>query len=64
MKQYIATLSHDKGKCKLLVLAENEQHAIELIMKAENCPASAIERIEEALYYKKDGTISHSKYHQ
>jgi len=55
MNQYIITLKHDKGTFKMRVIAENEQAAKEMIMKAENCPLCAIIRIREARYFKKDG---------
>jgi len=42
MTKYTVTVAHDKGKTKIATWAENEQSAIEQVMKAENCPRSAI----------------------
>jgi nitrate reductase NapAB chaperone NapD len=45
MKNYKITLKHDKGKINLIVKASNEEEAINKILNAENCPKSAIIKI-------------------
>lgn len=53
MKKYIATINSDHGKHKLIVLASDKETAIEMILKAEGCPDSAIFKMQEVeLYYK------------
>ena len=50
MKQYIVTIQHDKGTTKIRVIAANEEAAKQMVMKAENCPASAITKVRRAAY--------------
>lgn len=53
MNRYTATIKHDTGKYKITTDAENQEKAIELICKAENCPACAIIKLtEKELFYK------------
>jgi len=47
MKTYKLTLKHDNGKVNLIVKAETAEQAKQLVMKAENCPPSAIIKIYE-----------------
>jgi len=47
MKTYKLTLKHDNGKVNLIVKAETAEQAKQLVMKAENCPPSAIIKTAE-----------------
>ena len=47
MKTYKLTLKHDNGTVNLIVKAENEEAAKQIVMKAEGCPARAITKIKE-----------------
>lgn len=58
MKQFIVTVQHDKGKAKIRVPAMNEEAARVLAATIEGCPPSAIIRVREAAYIKKDKSIS------
>lgn len=51
MKRYKVTLKHDNGIVNLTTSANNEQQARELILKHEQCPESAILRLEILPYY-------------
>ena len=46
MKTYRLTLKHDTGKIRIKTTAENKETAINIIMQFENCPRSAIVKIE------------------
>lgn len=46
MKTYCVTVKHDNGKCRISLMAQNEDAAKRMIMKAENCPECAIQKIE------------------
>jgi hypothetical protein len=43
---YRATLRHDTGKTTVSITASSAENAFELICKAENCPVSAIVKLE------------------
>ena len=43
---YKAKLKHDSSTVNLSITASSEDNAKELICKAENCPVSAIDKIE------------------
>lgn len=62
MTKYIATLKHDKGTVKISVLASDIETAKILILKAENCPESAIKSIKANKYitvYVVQGSYGH-----
>jgi hypothetical protein len=52
IKQYRVFLTHDKGRAVIRVPARNKKVARDLIMKAEGCPARAIQSVE---VYEADG---------
>jgi hypothetical protein len=45
MKRFIVVFRHDYGKFCLLVHCDNEERAIELVMKAEGLPRRAIVKV-------------------
>ena len=47
MKTYKLTLKHDNGTINLIVKADNEEAAKQIVIKAEGCPAGAITKIKE-----------------
>jgi len=67
MKTYKLTLKHDNGKVNLIVKAETAEQAKQLVMKAENCPESAILKTKEyikplTIYEIRDLTSQTSPY--
>lgn len=42
MKKFTMILSHDNGKTTLKTVAQDEETAIDMVMKAEGCPRNAI----------------------
>ena len=47
MKTYLAKLKHDDGILRLHVTASCEDSAIQMIMKAEGCPANSVLSLKE-----------------
>jgi hypothetical protein len=47
MSEYIVTVKHDNGTARIKTTASSEQAAKDIIMKAENCPQSAIINVEQ-----------------
>ena len=42
----IVTVEHDAGRCRIEVVARNEEAAIAMVMAAEGCPRCAIIQVE------------------
>ena len=45
MNQFFVTVKHDSGKIRFHVPADTQEAAINLVMKAENCPRCAIVKV-------------------
>ena len=46
MNTYVVTVEHDAGRCRIEVVARNEEAAIAMVMAAEGCPRCAIIQVE------------------
>lgn len=44
--KYNVTLKHDRGNITLSTIASNKKSAIEMVLRAENAPQSAIVKVE------------------
>lgn len=47
MKQFIVTVTHDKGNDMIEVTAASEDAARLMILRAEGCPKSAVIKVKE-----------------
>jgi len=47
MKHFTLTVQHDNGEVKIKIIASDKNAAIQKVMSAENCPASAITDVVE-----------------
>ncbi len=46
LKRYRIYLKSDQGNHKITTIAQNEETAIDMVLKAQNCPRNAIYRIK------------------
>ncbi len=58
MNTYKALLKHDKGTVTIKVTATDESTARKMVCQAENCPPSAILKVWDPMFRRKDGKLT------
>ncbi len=58
MNKYLVKVKHDKGHINFIVMASNEEAAKNIVVKAENCPLSAIKDCLNLQFYNRDGSLN------